>query len=255
MSQPPKSPPEKFAFAHDFFELNVAPAGPKTPVSAAALEQAKEEGYAAGRAAAQQQAALEIAELKNQILGLTQAFEEGQNTYADQLERAALTVMRQALHHVVGHAAANYPDQILEHFLHTLLPLLRTTEELTLRIHPAARQYHEKLGLPQASIGGRPMHIVPDGTLGPADCVVEWQRGGMEAKVAQILAELDETLSHAGADTTQPVPAAPEAPAPTFNPEGPPPPAPFAPAAAPAAAESSKADQLLGNDELIEALR
>jgi flagellar biosynthesis/type III secretory pathway protein FliH len=264
---PPKGPLEKFGFSHDFFELNVAPPNPRAPPPAVVVQQAHDDGYAAGYAAgettgrntAQQQAALEIAELKNQLLGLTNHFSTAQEEYTTGLTVSALTVIRQALHRLIGHAAANYPDQILEHFLHKLLPTLRTGEEVTLRVNPAARQYHDKLGLPQASIGGRPMHIVSDGALGPADCVLEWSRGGLESKIAQILADLDEALSHAGADIQQATPPPPTQPSRSFNPAGSPPPASFQPtppASAPAPpAETQLADQLLGTDDLIDALK
>lgn len=262
MSQPP---PQKFAFDNDFFDVTVAGAPVTSGMSASGstaqakleekLQAAHDDGYAAGqadgRAQATATAALEVAELKNQLLALTASVSEAQTAWQLGLQQQLLGLTRLTLHHLVGHAAEHYPDQLLEHYLKDLVPQLRTSEELHLRLHPQARGYHEKLGLPQASIGGRAFQIIPDPSLGPADVVVEWRQGGLETRLSDVLARLDQLLAAAGATHTE-VPPPPQATGFT--------PAPEAPVLAAAAAPESplsdiedanrrRADALLGDDQ------
>ncbi|MFA5901836.1 MAG: hypothetical protein WC829_22295 [Hyphomicrobium sp.] len=267
---PPAAPYAKFSFDTEFFEVMpgsdglVPTVGNQQKAMEAVRQQAYADGFAAGLAEGQQQAQTDLAQLQqhtnNTLLTLqtTQAEREGQ------LLSQCLGLLHTTLHHLLGHAVTHYGPELLEHHLRSILPLLKTDESLTLRIHPAARGFHEKLGLPQAAILGLPMQIVPDTTLGHTDVIIEWRNGGVESKLAGHLAAVSALLAAAGAspvaagtlqpDLTTPAPAAmPDAPAA-------PPPAAADTAEEPAisAAEQAtraRAAELLGDDELVDALK
>lgn len=252
MSNPQPEKFEKFAFDNDFFELAVlgtaaAPTGTQAPLPRmpknieAAHKQGYDEGFAEGQKQAQQAAANDLNLLQQHLAGAVRMLEEATTTVEESFVQRGLSLLRVSLHRLLGNAAQHYPDQILEHHLRTLVASLRTAEDLTLRIHPQARTYHEKLGLAQANIQGTPFHIIPDSSLGPTDCLIEWSRGGLEAKLADHLAKLDDLLKQAGAETL------------------PTPPLPTAEATDPVTKTVTEADQrakqLLGDDDLVDALK
>jgi hypothetical protein len=129
-------------------------------------------------------------------------------------------------------------------------------------VAPQAIGYHEKLGLPQATILGVPLRVVTDTTLGPVDAIMEWQHGGVEARLTTHTAELEALLHAAGAQSLPPAPLnLTPTPTPAYAAQ------PTAPTAAKptddvntaiatAEAERAKrADDLLGDDDLVDALK
>lgn len=210
MSQtPPNASYTKFGFDTEFFELVQGQKGgapvttPASPQQKAQLEEVRragyDEGYALGLAEGQQQAQADLAQIQQHLQNTLMALQKAVNEREEELLKQMLTLLRQTLHHLIGHAVRQYPAELFEHHLRTLLPLLSGNEALTLRIHPSARGYHEKLALPQASIMGMAMNVKSDASLGPTDAVVEWANGGVENKLELHLKAVDELLSGAGA--------------------------------------------------------
>ncbi len=211
MSQPPPNASyTKFGFDTEFFELVQSqsggapvPAASSNPQHKAQLEDARragyDEGYAAGLAEGQQQAQADLAQIQQHLQNTLIALQKAVNEREEELLKQMLTLLRQTLHHLLGHAVRHYPAELFEHHLRTLLPLLSGGESLTLRVHPSARGYHEKLALPQASIMGMAMNVKSDPGLGPTDAVVEWSNGGVENKLELHLKAVDDLLSGAGA--------------------------------------------------------
>lgn len=283
-AQPAKA--TRFAFDNDFFEVSVTPshspahtpmpnpAGRAPRNVQEAQQQGYEEGYNAAKAefdatfAAERQAASD--EAARQLTATLQALDTAQADWQEQVLKQTLALMRVSLHRLTGHAASHYPDQLLEMHLKSLMDEIRTHEDLTLRIAPSARAYHEKLGLAHASIHGRSFQIITDTALGPTDCLIEWRYGGLEARLAQHMQALDALLASlhvqilpvpelpqqpvAGAPAT----AAPVAESPAVPPAEPAPAAAIPPAAPMDAATSEarrRAEALLGDDELVDALK
>lgn len=248
--------PEKFVFATDFFDVAMMDglASPAAPVARLprniqeARDEGLKEGLAQGRAEGDAILQQELGALRQQVASLTQQLGEQYMAWELALSNMALSLVRVTLHRFLGHAAAHYSDQMLEQALRGLLNLLTQGEPLVLRVHPQARGYHEKLGLPQASIGQLAFRIVPDDKLGPTDVVIEWPGGGLESKLADHMVALDALLAQAGADTSQPTPPLPTA----SNLQAPPEPSPLETAAA---STKSRAAELLGDDELVDALK
>lgn len=212
MSGNPPSSYAKFGFDTEFFELvqgqqaaggglvapGIAPVQQRMQVEEM-RQQAYDEGFAAGVSEGQKQAQADLAQLQQHLQNALLALQTTQNEREEQLLMQMLSLLRVSLHHLVGQVAANYGPELLEHHLRALMPLLKGDEALTLRIHPTARGFHEKLGLPQASIMGLPMNVTSDPSLGQTDAVVLWANGGVESKLAAHLAEVDTLLAGAGA--------------------------------------------------------
>lgn len=278
------TPPQKFTFDTEFFELvpgsaSSTAAAHLAQTQAEQKQQAYDEGYAAGLKEGQQQAQADLAVMQQHLQKTLAALQGGMAEREAQLLMQTLALLRTSLHHLVGDVLRHYPDELLEQHLRMVLPLVKTDESLTLRIHPQARGYHEKLGLPHAGIMGIPMHVVADASLGGTDAVVEWKNGGAESSLAQHLAQLARQLEAAG------VPLLPTPPLPTAGPA----PVRAAPATTPATATSpaeatptpstpapqtatpppppasaleeagqttrSRAAELLGDDDLVDALK
>ena len=215
MSGQPPSSYTKFGFDTEFFELvqgqkvSVADKGgaptaeQKQAVADDLRRQAYEEGFAAGMAEGLAQAQADLAQLQQHLQNALLALQNTQNEREEQLLMQMLSLLRVSMHHLVGQIAASYGPELLEHHLRALLPQLKADESLTLRIHPAARGFHEKLGLPQAAIMGLPMNIISDPALGQTDAVVMWANGGVESKLEAHLANVDALLAGAGAHMLQ----------------------------------------------------
>lgn len=245
---------EKFSFENEFFDVAVLDGlvgGKKSPALDNARDEGFKEGLAKGRAEAETLLQQEVDVLKKQLQSLSSQLTRQQENWQHELARQTLTLLRTSLHRLVGHAAEHYSDQMLENHIKHLLALLHHGDNLTLRINPQAKAYHEKLGLPQASIGNIPFKITTDPALGITDVVMEWPSGGLEAKLADNLAQLDSLLVQAGADATQPA-----SPLPVTSNLTPSPDDAASPLDAVATATASRAKELLGeDDDLVDALK
>lgn len=297
MATPPATPPQKYTFDTDFFEV-VSGAGGNAAGGAAAgagsphqgtraahqahqaqqaaeqKQEAYDEGYKTGLAEGQRQAQADLAVMQQHLQGTLAALNKMAAEREEQLLTQTLALVRATLYHLVGDVVRHYPDELLEQHLRMVLPLVKADESLTLRIHPQARGFHEKLGLPHASIMNIPMHVVADAALGPTDAVVEWKNGGVESRLSQHLEGLTRQLEAAGVPllATPPLPE-PEAgkksaPQPGFQAAAQPAteatPAPSRPAPQQTAtsvldevaqAGRSRAAELLGDDDLVDALK
>lgn len=234
----------KFGFDNEFFELDVAGGFNTTQARADALEQARAEGFAAGLQEGKSAAGIEVTELTHRLAALTEQITQAQKAWEERSVRQLLALWHGSFSRLLGQAVQHYPEQILEQHLKSLLPLITTGEDLTLRINPAARGFHDKLGLAHAHIGGHEFRIIDDHTLPVTDCVVEWRSGGLEARVHDHEKLMAELLVQAGANVTAPPPQAAGTAAPAAE-----------PVAEAATAAKTRASELLGDDDLVEALK
>ncbi len=274
MANNPPSSYAKFGFDTEFFELvqgqqdsgAVPVANPAAGLSVqqrAQMEeirqQAYNEGYGAGMAEGQTQAQADLAQMQQHLQNALLALQKTQDEREEHLLMQMLGLLRVTLHQLVGQVATHFGPELLEHHMRALLPLLKGDEALTLRIHPAARGFHEKLGLPQAAIMGLPMNIVSDPALGPTDAVVQWTNGGVESKLADHLASVDKLIAGAGAHlmNVEHKTNLNVVPAPLQRPEDKAmPAAPLDDMDAAAQAAKARADALLGDeDDLVDALK
>jgi len=255
------SPPahQKYTFDTEFFEVVGGTSPTPRPGSAPVnpRQKAYDEGYTTGLSEGQKQAQADLAQLQQHLQSTLSALQKSMAEREASLITEALSLLRTTLHRLVGDLMSHYPDEMLEQHLRAVLPLIKADESLTLRINPAARGYHEKLQLPQAGILGLPMHIITDTTLGLTDAVVEWKHGGVESKVEHHFKAIDQLLEAAGTALlpTPPMPTQ-ATPAATSATQPAPPPGPAESAVQQAEqATQSRAAELLGDDELVDALK
>lgn len=263
MTTPPNRSYAKFGFDTEFFEV-VGASSSGSPASGEAArpntkspdeyrQEGYDAGYAAGVAEGRKQAEQALVPLQEHLQALLANLEHTVAVREEQLMVNTLSLVRLTLHHLLSHAAQHYPEEVLEQHLKAVIPLVKADESLMLRISPAAQTYHEKLKLPQASILGLPMQIVTDASLAPTDVSIEWRGGGVESKLAQHWEHINALVLGAGA---APLPvsafpmAGPSASAATSSGAVPPnsPPEPLDP-------RRARAAELLGDDELIDALK
>jgi flagellar biosynthesis/type III secretory pathway protein FliH len=244
----------KFGFDNEFFELDVAGGFNGGRAKADGIEQVRAEAYAAGLNEGKNMATAEVAELAKRLTTLTEQMTQAQAAWEERSLRQLLTLWHASFSRLLGQAAQHYPEQVFEQHLKNLLPLVRTGEELTLRLHPNARHFHEKLGLAHAHISGHNFRIVDDHGLLPGDCVVEWHGGGLEARLQEHQQQIADLLASAGAPVTVPAPEAapPVAAAPAATPGLP---AAATSETAPTDPAKKRAAELLGDDELVDALK
>jgi flagellar biosynthesis/type III secretory pathway protein FliH len=250
----PEAPYSKFGFDNEFFELDIASGLNGGRAKADGIEQVRAEAYAAGLNEGKNMATAEMAEMAKRLDTITEQLTQAQATWEERSVRQLLTLWHASFSRLLGQAAQHYPEQVFEQHLKSLLPLIRTGEELTLRLHPNARHFHEKLGLAHAHISGHNFRIIDDHGLLPSDCVVEWHGGGLEAKLQEHQKLIAELLASAGAPVQAPAPEAvpPVADTPAATPGLP---ATAASTAAPADPAKKRAAELLGDDELVDALK
>lgn len=278
-----ESKANKFEFDTDFFEVSVS-TGDTTNRPPRTMQEAEQRGYDRGMIEGQQQA---VANNKQQITQhlntLQQALSQAQASheqFCDLLQKQVLGLVRTTLKMIGGHLAENYPEELLDHHLRACVDQARQGQTITLYLHPSARDYHQKLQSDQITINDVPLLIATSPHLAPTDCLLEWSNGGVEAQFADILKTLDSQLESLGAGIAPEAPpkAAKTAPVPPAEPKAPEAPAeeptpkteasaepeaaatpaePEAPAesAQPVDPHKQKVDELLGDEELIDALK
>lgn len=211
MSDTPESAYNKFGFDTDFFEIAVdgkTPAKRGAPASNAStdIEDIKAQAFAAGKAAGAAEAMAKTqGELEDVILRFNAALghlDTARTTYLQNLTQHTMQVLAQTLETLVGDAAKHYPQDILHKHLNDILPTLPHEDQMILRIHPTAKQFHDKLSGTVASIQSHVFKIETDTTMHPGDCLVLWKSGGMDAILAQNTTHLTTLLTSFRADDT-----------------------------------------------------
>ncbi|MFZ2619839.1 MAG: FliH/SctL family protein [Alphaproteobacteria bacterium] len=216
MTKPMSNPPadtsikvNKFRFENDFFEVAVVEEKP-SQLTEQEREQAYMEGLTVGRQQMQQEVAKQLAAHTQTFQKAVASAQHQQAQWLASLSHQALTLLRQALMQLIGDAAIHYPADILSKHLSQVIQQLTHGEELVLRLHPDALAFHEKLAEKSTEIQGYLFLLKPDPTVAPGDCVVEWQSGGLEAKLAHAHQQLDSALAGLRLDGSTPPPESTE---------------------------------------------
>lgn len=202
---------DKFLFDTDFFEVierKNGGDGAGTPAMSvmdipdraaeADISAAQQIGFAAGvqegRAAAaaefQTQSAVHFDKMESVIARI----EASQQNLLAQLETRLLPFTKLLLQKAVGEAAQKFPEEILKQTLTQAATLVHETATLTIRLAPSTLDFFEQMGLREKLFTGRKLNIVPDQTLTAGECVVEWNTGGVEGKLENLLAGLNSLL-------------------------------------------------------------
>jgi flagellar assembly protein FliH len=174
----------KFEFDTDFFEVSVSgsPLG-KTLTENEKYQQAYAEGQAAGRQQAEQDLANQVETALQTLQQAALQMESSQKAYFRALHHQVNQSLTILLEQVLGHAAEHYPQELLDQHLREIIDQLQEETSLVLRLNPAAAEFHQNLAEKSTTIQGLTFTIQPDPALSPSECVVEWQSGGLEAKL------------------------------------------------------------------------
>ncbi|MDD9912633.1 MAG: FliH/SctL family protein [Alphaproteobacteria bacterium] len=187
---------DKFQFDTDFFEV-LSPAEVAAAEEAdQAREQAYEEGFAAGKQKQTQEMQTQLQQQIQALQSIADEVQHQQDAYTIALGRQALTIVTQVLNQLLDHAAENYPQDILEQHLKGIIAELPQNMPLTLKIHPDAATFHEKLQAPEATIQNCSFAIQTDPQIPLGDCVAIWENGGIEAGLSQAKQQLTDLLNN-----------------------------------------------------------
>jgi flagellar assembly protein FliH len=173
---------------------------PEPTFGRAQLEEARQQGYEEGRAAGAAEAAAGAeAEIARLVAGVAEALpaiaaaqDEANGRLMHDGASLVAAIVRKILPSLVARNGLDEIDTLLDRCLRTLIDqpkiIVRVapghTEELTTRLGAAASA---------SGFGGRFM-IEPDESLGPSDCRVSWQGGGLERRSEDIWRQVEAAL-------------------------------------------------------------
>ena len=155
---------------------------------------AREDGFAAGRASMAQEAAQRATECLAQVARILAA---SQQTAADMAAEAsngmaglALAMLEAALPGLASRQGA----QLIGDFAERLRPALAFLPQAEIRLNPALVEEVRAL------VGDLPVTLVPDAALAPGDASAVWQGGGAEFDLAARRAAIMDVMRAAGLD-------------------------------------------------------
>ena len=222
---------DKYLLENDFFEIaireqeekdrrrkessaDVVSGGSKAPktITEQDLAQAESRGYAAGLADGKQQASEQMAaDMQThlaQFVSALQNLEQAKAEHMRQTEARALDLLRKMLHRLFHIAQDKFPEAVLADALHQALQQVASDMPLVLRVHPATLEYAKQhiSTSEQLKPFAPNLQWQPDPALAPGDCVVEWETGGIDARLEQTVQKLDDLLASASASVRRTTP-------------------------------------------------
>lgn len=173
-----------------------APGGPPTVAELEALErQAREEGYAAGRAEGLADAAREREAMVRRFEALLDAaarpLEVLDEATEQELARLATVIARR----VVAHELATSPTLIVQAVQQAARALPAATREVRVRVHP-----DDLAVLRQHEVAEEHWQLLPDPALAPGDCMLESDRSRLDARLDVRLAAVVDAVLGIGSD-------------------------------------------------------
>ncbi len=202
----PRAKPAKPAPAKD-----AKPAPPPEPTyTAKELAQAKSQafkegekagrdaGQKAGRAEAEKQAAARLAQALDRIAkGVTSLVRE-RDALNDMRRAQPLALAMVIVKKLMPTLAERHGVAEIEALVTTCLADLIDEPRLAIRVPTAgADELRERIeATPEAAGFAGRLVVRADGTLGPADCRVEWADGGAERNTDQLIAEIERVIDH-----------------------------------------------------------
>ncbi|MEW5833431.1 MAG: FliH/SctL family protein [Pseudomonadota bacterium] len=170
--------------------------GPPTVAELEALErQAREEGYAAGRAEGLADAAREreamVRRLEALLEAATRPLDALDEATEQELARLAAVIARR----VVAHELATSPALIVQAVQQAARALPAATREVRVRVHP-----DDLAVLRQHEVAEEHWQLLPDPALVPGDCLLESDRSRLDARVETRLAAVVDAVLGIGSD-------------------------------------------------------
>lgn len=196
----------KFLFDHPFdgtkpkSEAMYRPKGPPPKFSLddmeAAKKQAFEEGEQAGRNSAEAEHAHMVEQALAAIEGRLGQLAEAQNQAAAAARAEAVSAAAAIAGKLASHTMAREPLREIEALVLRCMDDMRDEPRLVVRVaEGVAKLLDERIDslVAQSGFGGKVM-LVPDDTLPPTDCRVDWADGSAERNQAALEREVDQAV-------------------------------------------------------------
>ena len=151
----------------------------------AAQQAAYQEGYAAGEQAGREGQLGACRTILEQVAAQATAFLQDQATYWDPVHDQMSQGLRQALDLSLESAARHIPQELLTSFVTRLLEGLKTKTNLVVLVHPSM------VAPLSAHLSDTGLAFVGDPALGPVDCRLDFETGGVERTMAWLQDQLD----------------------------------------------------------------
>ena len=191
---------DKFLFDTEFFEVSLSEEQKKKNAEEAlaqAEQQAYDRGYQEGHNKALDTARHEFAMHFSRIEEMLGAIDNAKTVLTRVLEAQALSLLKIMLQKLVAHAKEHYSDEILTATIQRALKEAANQTHLVMRINPQTLEYINEMSKADNPLEGKDVTLTADGDVPPADCVLEWETGGIDAKLDMILDEMVQTLDAA----------------------------------------------------------
>jgi len=163
--------------------VNEVPAPPTVSELEALERQAREEGYAAGRAEGMADAVRErqavVARLESLLEAAARPLASLDDATEQELARLAVVIARR----VLAHELATSPELIVQAVQQAARALPSATRELRVRVHP-----DDLALLREHAVAEAHWQLLPDPELARGDCLLEAERSRLDARVDTRLA-------------------------------------------------------------------
>ncbi len=200
---------DKFLFDNDFFEISVEPGsrGPRGKQPEVDVEQIKNEAFSEGYAQGREEATQALkADMERHLQAITTNLDNMaavKQQFAEIAGHEVLVLVRHVLSHAFDDIAEKMPEELLKKTLEqTLLPNLANTP-LVVRLHAESLRYMEHLKEELGLKDKEGISYKTDASLAPGDVIVEWETGGVDARLSHLKEEIDKIFAAA---STHPMP-------------------------------------------------
>ncbi len=170
--------------------------GPPTVAELEALErQAREEGYAAGRAEGLVDAAREREVMVRRFEAMLDAAARPLDALDEATEQELARLATVIARRVIAHELATSPALIVQAVQQAARALPAATREVRVRVHP-----DDLAVLRQHGAAEEHWQLLPDPALSPGDCMLESDRSRLDARVEARLAAVVDAVLGIGSD-------------------------------------------------------
>jgi len=211
---PPPPAPEPEENAEEDVEEEPAPT-----FSEEEMNQARQEGFDAGREAGIREAA-EATErqIADTLAAIGQRMGEvfaAQQQAAESLQADGIAVIQALAHKVLPEMSTREGTGEIERLAREILSRLRMEPRIVFTVNDVlAERLREQLPAQAASMGcSGTVEVIADPAIAPGDCRIAWTNGGADRDTAMLIAEIDGIIERNGGPAPSPAAAQTDAPA------------------------------------------
>ena len=194
--------PKKFTFDQEFPDkTNMSlKNGPSTEEL---IEQARTEGFEKGlnqgqsqtTESFQQEFTTHLSRLEEALINI----ERAQNDHFQILHKQTVKLTANLLQKMLGEAAEKFPEDVLSQNVERVLSGINADTAFMLNVHPSTSEFMQNLIENNDNFSKLTMEIKADASLAPGDCMANWDTGGIDGRLEQLLMETQTLLELATA--------------------------------------------------------